>query len=641
MSERRFFVVMMVLIVTTFAVYWPVRNHEFINFDDNVYLTSNPIVKRGLTFKNITWALAARHASNWHPLTWISHMLDVELYGLDPGRHHMTSVLFHILSALMLFILLKRMTGSVWRSGFVAALFALHPLQVESVAWVAQRKTVLSTFLGMLTLWSYVRYVEEPGGPRYLATLLFFMLGLLSKPMLVTLPFVMLLLDYWPLDRFRPGIMKNRNNARQWGIKTWLFLEKTPFFVLAAASSTVTYLVQREGGAVSSLDMISLKLRVSNTLVSYIAYIIKMFWPQRLAVFYPYPSNIPMWKVVGASMLLAVISLGVIVSMKRRPYLLVGWLWYIGTLVPVIGLVQVGAQALADRYAYVTLIGLFIMIAWGVPVFWGKINLPRIGLHLIAAISLLLLLTGSWLQNRYWRNSIELFSHTLTMTSNNFVAHNDLGSALAQKGKTTEAITQFSEALRIKPRYAKAHNNLGSALEKQGRIKEAIEHYLKALQIRPEYAKAYHNLGNAYVKQGRTQEAIKHYLKALRIKPALSKTHINLGNALNRQGRTEEAIGHYLVALRIRPDSAKAHNNLGNALVELGRIEEAIKHYLEALRIRPGLVTAHKNLGVALFRNGNIEGAIDHYQRALRIRPGDTVIKNNLNQLLMIMQQRK
>ncbi|MFH1617994.1 MAG: tetratricopeptide repeat protein, partial [Candidatus Margulisiibacteriota bacterium] len=454
-------------------------------------------------------------------------------------------------------------------------------------------------------------------------------------------PFVMLLFDYWPLDRCRKGMPKSGNNARQWGIKSWLFLEKIPFFALAAASSAVTYLVQREGGAVSSLDMIPLKLRVSNALVSYIAYMFKMIWPQRLAVFYPYPADIPMWKVVGASMLLATISLGAIVSMKRRPYLLVGWLWYIGTLVPMIGLVQVGAQALADRYTYVSLIGLFIMIAWGMPEFWGKLKFPKIGLYLIAAISVLILLHGSWFQNRYWRNSIELFSHTLNMTSNNFVAHNGIGSALALRGRTTEAITQFSEALRIKPHYAKAHNNLGSVLEKQGRIKEAIEHYLEALRICPEYAKAYHNLGNALVKQGRTQEAIKHYLEALRIEPDLLKTHINIGNALDRQGRTEEAIGHYLEALRIRPDSAKAHNNLGNALVKLGRIEEAIKHYLEALRITPGLVAAHKNLGVALFRNGNIEGAIDHFQKALRIRPGDTGIKNNLNQLLMLRQQRK
>ena len=561
-SDRRFFVVVMILIVTTLGVYWPVKNYEFINFDDNVYLTSNPIVKRGLSFKNITWALASRHASNWHPLTWLSHMLDVELYGLDPGRHHLTSVLFHVLSSLTLFILLKRMTGSVWRSGFVAALFALHPLQVESVAWVAQRKTVLSTFLGMLTLWSYARYVEEPGGTRYLATLLFFMLGLLAKPMLVTLPFVMLLLDYWPLDRCRPGMPENGNNARKWGIKTRLFLEKTPFFVLAAAASIATYLVQREWGAVNSLDMIPLKLRISNTLVSYIAYIIKMIWPQRLAVFYPYPAAIPMWKVVGASALFAIISLGVIITMKRRPYLLVGWLWYIGTLVPVIGLVQVGAQALADRYAYLTLIGLFIMIAWGVPVFWGKMNLPRIGLYLIAAISLLMLLNGSWFQNRYWRNSIELFSHTLNITSNNFVVHNGLGSALVLKGRTAEAITQFSEALRIKPHYAEAHNNLGVALEVQGRNAEAVEHFSEALRIKPDYAEAYNNIGGAMLRQGRLEEAI-HFLDiGLRKNPNYAEAYNNLGVAWLRKGRVEASIIFFRKALRIMPEYSDAHQNL-------------------------------------------------------------------------------
>ncbi len=518
----------MVLIVTTLVVYWPVKNHEFINFDDNAYLTSNPIVKRGLTFKNVTWALATGHAGNWHPLTWLSHMLDVELYGLDPGRHHLTSVLFHILSTLMLFILLKRMTGSVWRSGFVAALFALHPLQVESVAWVAQRKTVLSTFLGMLTLWSYVRYVEEPGGSRYLATLLLFMLGLLSKPMLVTLPFVMLLLDYWPLDRYRPGMQKNGNNARQWGVKSWVFLEKIPFFALAAASSAMTYLVQREWGAVSSLDMIPLKLRISNALVSYIAYIVKMIWPQRLAVLYPYPADIAMWKVVGASMLLAIISLGVFVWMKRRPYLLVGWLWYVGTLVPVIGLVQVGAQALADRYAYVTLIGLFIMIAWGVPEFWGKMRLPRIGLYLIAAISVLMLMRGSWIQNQYWRNSVELFSHTLNITSNNFVVHNSLGGALAQKGRTAEAIIQFSEALRIKPDYAEVYSNIGGAMLRQGKLEEAMPFLRTGLRKNPNNAIAYNNLGVAWLRKGRVKTSIILFRKALQIMPDFSDAYENL-----------------------------------------------------------------------------------------------------------------
>jgi len=565
MSNRYHLLIGLFLVAATLVVYGGVQQHRFVIYDDDLYVTQNLKVRSGLTRENLTWALTAGHADNWFPLTWFSHMLDVELYGLDPGRHHLTSVLFHILSALLLFILLKRMTGSVWRSGFVAALFALHPLQVESVAWVAQRKTVLSTFLGMLTLWSYVRYVEAPEGARYLATLLFFMLGLLSKPMLVTLPFVLLLLDYWPLDRCRPGMPKNGNNARKWGIKTWLFLEKTPFFVLAAAASIATYLVQREWGAVNSFDMIPLKLRISNALVSYIAYVIKMIWPQRLAAFYPYPAAIPMWKVVGASALFAVISSGVIITMKRHPYLLVGWLWYIGTLVPVIGLVQVGAQALADRYAYLTLIGLFIMIAWGVPVLWGKMNLPRIGLYLIVAISLLMLLKGSWFQNRYWRNSIELFSHTLNMTSNNFVIHNGLGSALVLKGRTTEAITQFSEALRIKPHYAEAHNNLGIALEVQGRNAEAVEHFSEALRIKPDYAEAYNNIGGAMLRQGKLEEAMRFLSTGLRKNPNYAEAYNNLGVAWLRKGRVETSIIFFRKALQIMPDYSDAYKNLKKA----------------------------------------------------------------------------
>ena len=537
MSNRYHLLIGLFLVIATLSVYGEVQRHRFVIYDDDLYVTQNLKVRSGLTRENITWALAARHASNWHPLTWLSHMLDVELYGLDPGRHHLTSVLFHVLSSLTLFILLKRMTGSVWRSGFVAALFALHPLQVESVAWVAQRKTVLSTFLGMLTLWSYARYVEEPGGTRYLATLLFFMLGLLAKPMLVTLPFVMLLLDYWPLDRCRPGMPENGNNARKWGIKTRLFLEKTPFFVLAAAASIATYLVQREWGAVNSLDMIPLKLRISNTLVSYIAYIIKMIWPQRLAVFYPYPAAIPMWKVVGASALFAIISLGVIITMKRRPYLLVGWLWYIGTLVPVIGLVQVGAQALADRYAYLTLIGLFIMIAWGVPEFIARWRHRMWGLSLSIGVILVICIICSKIQVQYWYNGVTLFERAIQVTGNNFRMHDNLGLALVRQGKSDEAYPHFKEALRIKPDYAKSHHNVGTYYLFKGKLNEAITHYNAALQINPDFEKTHHNLGLVLVRLGRLQEAIIQFREALRIRPDYIKANQNLKQALEAQGK--------------------------------------------------------------------------------------------------------
>ncbi len=523
------------LVIATLSVYWEVQNHVFVIFDDDLYVTQNLKVRSGLSRENITWALSSGHASNWHPLTWFSHMLDVKLYGLSPGRHHMTNVLFHILNSLLLFIILRRMTGSVWRSGFVAALFALHPLQVESVAWVAQRKTVLSTFWGILTLWSYVRYVEKKGGLRFLATLLFFMLGLLSKPMLVTLPFVLLLLDYWPLDRCRQGMPKNGNHARQWGIQTWLLLEKIPFFALAAASSVATYVVQREWGAVSSLDMIPLKLRIANALVSYIAYIAKMFWPQRLAVFYPYPADMAMWKVGGAAMLVAIISLWVIVSMKRRPYLLVGWLWYLGTLVPVIGLVQVGAQALADRYAYITLIGLFIMIAWGVSEFiarWPhRVRVSSISIGVILAVCIIC----SKIQVQYWFNGITLFKRAIQVTQNSFRMHDNLGLALVRQGQSDEAYPHFKEALRIKPDYAKSHHNVGTYYLFKGKLNEAITHYNAALQINPDFEKTHNNLGLALVRMGKLEEAIMHFKEALRIRPGFVNANQNLKQALETQ----------------------------------------------------------------------------------------------------------
>jgi protein O-mannosyl-transferase len=628
--KHRNILVCLFLVMATLAVYWQVQNFHFVNFDDGKYIYENHHVQEGLTLKSITWAFTTFHASNWHPLTWLSHMLDYQFYGMNPGWHHLTNLFFHIANTLLLFFVFRKMTGSLWQSAFIAALFALHPLHVESVVWVSERKDVLSTFFWMLTMWSYIWYVENPVAYRYVLVFLFFAIGLMSKPMLVTLPFVLLLLDYYPLNRFKFQPSDGSANSQQRSNTLRLTLEKTPLFALAAMSSAITFYAQKKGGAVTSLEMYPFKVRIANALVSYVTYIGKMIYPSKLAVLYPHPGMLPWWEIAGACFLLVSISLLAIRVVKQSPYFAVGWLWYLGTLVPVIGLVQVGSQSMADRYTYVPLIGLFIIVACGVPELVKQWRYRKIGLTTLATVFLTILMAMTWKQVGYWENGITLFEHALKVTSNNHVAHNNLGLALDKQGHTAEAIEHYLQALRIKPDLEEAHNNLGLALDKQGHTAEAIEHYLQALRIKPDYAKAHNNLGLALDKQGHTAEAIEHYSQALRIKPDFAEAHYNLGLALDKQGHTAEAIEHYLQALRIKPDFAEAHYNLGLALKDEGRTDEAIDHYLQALRIKPDYAEAHYNMGNVLYMQKRIDEAIDHYLLALRIKPDYTETHNNL-----------
>lgn len=575
-SRRLELIICLFLIVATLAIYWQAGNHEFVSYDDPTYVTENRFVQKGLTLESISWAFTATHASNWHPLTWLSHMLDCQLFGLNPGMHHLTSLLLHIASSILLFLVFRRMTGALWCSAFVAALFALHPLHVESVAWVAERKDVLSAFFWLLTMWSYTWYVERSGINRYLLVLLFFIMGLMSKPMLVTLPFVLLLLDYWPLGRFQLGQSGNykildipKSPVRR------LILEKVPFFVLAMISSVVTFIVQQSGGAVSSLDAIPLKIRTANALVSYVSYIGKMIWPHKLEVIYLH-HMLPGWQVAGACLLLLSVSLLVVRIVKKHPYLAVGWLWYLGTLVPVIGLVQVGVQSMADRYTYIPLIGLFIIIAWGVPELVARWRHNKIGLTILAVSLLSVLMATTWTQVRYWKNSITLFQHAIDVTANNCVAHNSLGMALAEQGDTTKAIEHYYEALRIQPGLVIVHNNLGNIMAKQGKLREAIKYYSEAVRIKPDYAKARYNLGIVLAHQGKFREAIKHYSEAVRIKPGYAMAHFKLGFALAQQGSFGEAISHYSKAVRLNPDfSAVVSYNIACMHARQNKIKES------------------------------------------------------------------
>jgi tetratricopeptide (TPR) repeat protein len=631
------------LIVSTFVVFWPLENHEFINLDDGVYVYHNPQVKAGLALKGVIWAFTSleMETGNWHPLTWLSHMLDCQLYGLNSGWHHLTSLLFHIANTLLLFWVLKRMTGRFWASSFVAALFALHPLHVESVAWVAERKDVLSTFFWMLTLWAYLRYVERPGLTRYLLTILFFVLGLLSKPMLVTLPFVLLLLDYWPLGRFafgRGGVHspnpKPSPGGNQGLFPLHLVLEKVPFFSLAAVSSVITFVAQQSAGAVQNLEWFPLEARIVNALVSYVTYMGKMVWPHPLAVYYPQPDMWPMWQVAGAGLLLVCGSILVVRAARKYPYLLVGWLWYLGTLVPVIGLVQVGSQAMADRYTYVPLIGLFIMIAWGIGDILAGWRYGKATLAISASLSLSMFMVVTSLQIQKWHDNVRLFTHTLKVTTGNYLIHNNLGVALSDQGKTQEAIAHYTEALRINPNFASGHYNLGNVLAWQGKTQEAIVYYTEALRIKPDDPEAHIKLASSLVKLGRTDEAIPHYTEALRIDPNYPAAHNNMGVILADQGKTQEAMAHYAEALRIEPHYAEAHNNLGNALARQGKTQEAMAHYTEALRIDPKYADAHNNLGNVLAGQEKTQEAIAHYTEALRIDPHHAEAHNNLGNAL-------
>jgi Tfp pilus assembly protein PilF len=528
------------LALITFVAYARIGTFEFDNYDTARYIYENRHVKKGLTVEGIRWAFITTHLSNWHPLTWLSHMLDVQLYGLDPGAHHLTNLLFHMANTILLFLILAMMTLDLPPSSFVAALFAVHPLHVQSVAWLAERKDLVCTFFGLLAIWSYLRYVRYPKIVRYLPILFFFILGLMAKPMIVTFPFVLLLLDYWPLKRFQFEIPLQDVSGRTLPTTSVsmisLVMEKIPLFIVAAASCMVTLYAQTSGGAISSLGAYPLFLRIINALVSYAGYVGKMFWPSKLAVFYPYPSVWPMWQIVASGLLVTTTTLLAIRFAKSRPWFIVGWLWYLGTLIPVIGLVQVGAQAMADRYTYVPLIGIFIMISWGLSDLVNRNLIKRRSRALITVVILGVLMSVTWKQVGYWKNSITLFERALEVTENNYVAHNNLGHRLMELGQFNDAIKHYKSALESNPLFETAHLNLGFVYSSQGNLTQAIHHYSKAIKIKPDYAVAYNNLGNALYRLGKSDQAVPNYLKAMRIDPEYAEAYNGLGAALIRLG---------------------------------------------------------------------------------------------------------
>jgi Tfp pilus assembly protein PilF len=598
------------LIAATVFFYAPVGWFEFVNWDDPHYVTENQRVLDGLTWRNIQWAFTTGHAANWHPVTWMSHMLDAHLFGLHAGAHHLHSLLLHVVNTLLLFGLFHRMTAAMGRSAFMAALFAVHPLHVESVAWIAERKDVLSTFFWILCLWAYFWYARQPNAGRYLIVALWLALGLMAKPMLVTLPFVLLLLDYWPLGRTTLGGGFAEESKTPFSTQPrsvgFLVLEKLPLLLLAAASSTVTFIVQRQGGAVSGLDTIPLQLRLENAVVAYVVYIGKMIWPQHLAVVYPYSRAIPTWQVVGAALVLLAVSAMVIRYGRRYGFLPVGWYWYLGTLVPVIGIVQVGSQPWADRYSYVPSIGLSMMVAWGIHALLKQWSYRTLTLSVAGGLVILGCMGIASGQVRHWRNSHALWSHALEVSTGNFRAHNNLGNVLDRERKIEDAMAHYAEALRLNPDFVDARNNLGNVLWRQGRLSEAAAQYLEALRVKPDYAEAHNGLGSVLDDQGKVEEAITHFREAVRLNPELHQAHNNLGTVLGRQGKVDEAIRAFEEALRLRPDQATPHYNIAVILDQQGKTAEAIQHLERALLISPDDQNASRAL--SYMRNKIEEG---------------------------------
>ena len=578
------------LAVMTFAIYAQVISHQFITLDDPTYIQENPMVNRGITGAGIAWAFTTFFATNWHPLTWISHMIDCQLFGTNAGRHLLVNALIHAANTLLIFWFLLRSTHVRWPSALVAALFALHPLHVESVAWASERKDTLSTFFGLLSLIAYVRYAGAPSIRRYAWVAITLALGLLAKPMLVTWPFVMLLLDYWPLRRFQRSKV-----GSQWSVVRGLVVEKIPLFALAAASAIMTLIAQSRGGAVRTFAHDPVTLRLSNALVSYAKYLMLTFWPNDLAVYYPF-AGIAAWQIIGAAFLLIGVTALCLSQRTVRLYLIVGWLWFLGTLVPVIGLVQVGGQVMADRYFYIPSIGLFIAIVFGLADIAGRWRVtPLLSAGIAAGILLILAILAN-AQIQRWRNSFTLFEHTLAVTPPNLRIEHNLGLALGLNDRYDEAAVHFEKALQIDPNFYDGLVVMGVTRAHQGRLPEAIEYFQTAIHLQPDTPKAHVQLAHALWTKNRDQEALEEMRHALQFAPKDADILADFGLALALAGRVPEAIEQLHEALRLNPNNAEAHANLGLALLASGKPRESIPEFEMALRIKPELTGAADNL---------------------------------------------
>ena len=606
-------------------VFLPSLHNDFIEIDDFYYVTGNAHIN--LTLANVAWVFGHATAACWHPLTMWSLMLDHQLYGLKPWGFHLTNVLLHAVNTVLVFSVLRRMTGATWRSLLVAALFGLHPLRVESVAWISERKDVLCVLFWMLTLWAYVRYAQrrsrvenrEPSAgssrlaldPRrrtfdYFLALVFFALDLMSKPMAVTLPCALLLLDFWPLDRWPQKSLRG------------LLVEKVPFFLLAATVSVITYVAQGNTGMVSVLTGLPLSFgaRLDNALISYGRYLGKLFWPVDLCSLYLHPGLWPAQKVFFSGLLILGLSVFVFVLRRRQPYLPVGWLWYLGTLVPVIGLVPVSSHCLADRYTYIPTLGILIALVWGMHRLTKGWHFQSLGLGAAGGVLVLVCIGLTRHQIVYWKDGVNLWSRAVAVTENNYEAHNLLGRAWFTQGRLDEAIHEMQEVARLNPGFAEAYCNLGRAYVAKGRVDEAFACYQKALELRPDYVAVHNSLGSLLLQRRQADQAVVHCQKALELEPDNVTAHNNLGFAFSLMGRFDEAVAQLQKVVEIQPDNEVAHNNLGYVLLQMGRTDEAISHFRSALKVQPDSAETHNNLAGALLSQRQMDEAIHEFQAA-------------------------
>ncbi|MBA4313387.1 MAG: hypothetical protein C0417_12255 [Chlorobiaceae bacterium] len=622
----------LILVGVTAIAFFPILHNSFINYDDPGYITLNENVKSGISLKTIVWAFTSYEQSNWHPLTWISHAVDCELFGLNPTYHHLMNLLLHIISSILLFIFLKKATNSHWQSLFVAFVFTIHPLHVESVAWASERKDVLSGLFWMLTMLAYLRYRRAPGLYKYLSVLLYFVLGLLSKPMMITLPFVLILLDYFPLNHlsFRSKNVRSKNNISSISLIDSI-KEKIPFFILSIVSSIVTYFVQRQGGSMAESDGLLFKDRVFNAVLSYSNYLLKTIIPTDLAIFYPHPAgNIDLYSIIISSLILFTITFILWKKRSTLPYLFVGWFWFIGTLVPVIGIVQVGLQSMADRYMYLPIIGLSIGIAWGLPIFLRFIKFPKQILSVGFVILTIAMLLITRTQSEYWKDSGTLFKHALSVTSNNDVAYTNLGVDYADSGKHRDAVYNLRKAFQLRPNEVGIRSNLAKALASVGEYSEALEHYNWLLKkVKPD-PRLYLRVGNVHADEGRYDEAVANYLKSIDLEPSNAYTRCQLGEVYTYQEKYSEAINECMLALRIDSANSKAHNILGIIAGKQQQYDLALQEFLEAVRLDSLNSEIYTDLGILYEKMNRISESENVYKKAIALNHNNTDARFNL-----------
>lgn len=647
MDKKYRYLIVILLILASLIAFGRIAGNGFIDYDDPIYLTKNTHVKSGLNPESIQWAFTAVVCSNWHPLTLLSHTLDWTLFKDNAGGHHLVSLFLHIGAVLLLFFFLYKTTKNIWPSAFAAALFALHPLRVESVAWAAERKDVLSIFFGLASIYAYASYAESRRLSRYLFCLVFFVLSLMSKPMLVTLPFLLLLIDYWPLRRWQ----KVLNSAHQQAVNTdmlnpnpikvsrrsisRLLWEKVPFIFLTIVSSMATLRAQSQAFPIH----LPFPVRVVNAIISYVSYLEKIFWPADLAVFYPYKNAFLFMPAMFSLLFLIGITLGVVYYFKKMPFLFVGWFWYLGTLIPVIGLVQVGSQALADRYTYLPSVGIAMMLAWGIP-FWVRGKDMRKKILFPAGMMILVILAFlTWQQCGYWKNNFTLFKHALEVTEDNDLAHNNMGIALLNEGKIDEAIGHYDRAIQIKPGYVDAYANRGNAYAKLGRYQRAIEDYNQAILLKPDFAEGYYSRGNIRSILGQYQLALEDYDKAISLNPDYIKTYNNRGIIYGELGQYQRAIEIFNTVIRLQPDYAYAYYNRGFAYARLDQHEKAIDDFDRAISLKSDYMKAYYNRGIAYAKLGRYRQATKDFQAVIRLRPDDENARQALR--LALEKQRR